>query len=181
MNSLRYENALSFATVKHDGQFRIGGLPYISHPVAVAEILREQGYDEDYQIAGLFHDLLEDTDASEEEILSFGGENVLEAVKLLTKQKGYVMAEYISGIRENPIALAVKGADRLHNLRCALVTDEEFKRRYVLETLDWYMDFHPEIPLAVKALAQSMSAPIRDLPFLYTPIENWQIEEENNF
>lgn len=134
--------------------------------------------DEDYQIAGLFHDLLEDTDATAEEILTLGGEQVLEAVKRLTKQKGYVMADYVAGIRENPMAMAVKGADRLHNLRCAIVADEDFKRRYVLETLDWYMDFHPEIPAAVKALAQSMSTPVRDLSFLYDPTENWELGEQ---
>lgn len=180
MNSTRYKKALSFATEKHNGQFRIGGLPYITHPMAVAEILREQGCDEDYQIAGLFHDLLEDTDASEAEILSLGGEQVLKAVNLLTKQKDYVMADYVSRIRENPMALAVKGADRLHNLRCATVASEDFKRRYVLETLDWYMDFHPEIPAAVKALAQSMSDTIRNLPLLYAPTKNWELKGQNN-
>lgn len=79
---------------------------------------------------------------------------------------------------DDPMALAVKGADRLHNLRCAIVADEDFKRRYVLETLDWYMDFHPEIPAAVKALAQSMSTPVRNLSFLYTPTENWELGEQ---
>ena len=171
----RLNNALSFATEKHKGQFRVGGDEYITHPMAVAEIVKEQGYGIDVQIAALFHDLLEDTDATESEILKLGNEEILKAVKLLTKKKGYNMAEYVAGIRQNKIAFAVKAADRLHNLRCAFVTNTEFKRKYILETVDWYLDFSPEIPKAVKALAESMDTPLTDLPFLYEPIETWKI------
>ena len=168
--SEKYNKAYDFAAKKHKGQFRIGGLPYISHPESVAEILRENGYDEDYQIAGLFHDLLEDTDAKESEILELGGKNVLEAVKLLTKKKGYVMEEYVAGIKSNPMAFAVKAADRLHNLRCAVVADKDFKRRYILESIDWYLDFSPEIPKAVKALADTLDEPMYEMPLSYRPI-----------
>ena len=171
----RYEKALSFATQKHKGQYRVGGAEYITHPMAVAEIVREKGKNIDCQIAALFHDLLEDTDATESEILAYGNEGILKAVKLLTKQKGYDMAEYVAGIRQNEMAFAVKAADRLHNLRCALVTDTEFKRKYIFETVDWYLDFSPEIPKAVKALAQSLDTPLAELPFLYEPIETWKI------
>ena len=173
----RYEKALSFATQKHKGQYRVGGAEYITHPMAVAEIVREKGKNIDCQIAALFHDLLEDTDAKESEILKFGNEEILKAVKLLTKQKGYDMAEYVAGIRQNEMAFAVKAADRLHNLRCALVTDTEFKRKYIFETVDWYLDFSPEIPKAVKALAQSLDTPLAELPFLYEPIETWKINK----
>jgi (p)ppGpp synthase/HD superfamily hydrolase len=109
--------ALDFARKKHKGQKRIGGKDYITHPIAVWEIIKKQGYNEDYQITALFHDLLEDTDATENEILEYGNQNILTAVKLLTKQKDYDMKEYIDGIKNNPIAFAVKSADRLHNLQ----------------------------------------------------------------
>ena len=142
--------------------------------MAVAEIVREKGFGTDTQIAALFHDLLEDTDATEEDILSYGNEDILFAVKLLTKQKGYVMADYVAAIRKNAMAFAVKGADRLHNLRCALVCDTDFKRRYIFETVDWYLDFAPEIPAAVKRLAKSLDKPIAELPFLYEPVESWK-------
>ena len=75
----------------------------------------------------------------------------------------------------NPIAFAVKSADRLHNLQCAIVANVEFKRKYVLETVDWYLDFSKDIKLAVKNLAESLDAPIVELSFLYTPVENWKI------
>ena len=171
----KVKRAIEFATQKHKGQKRIGGNDYISHPIAVYEMVKKQGCDEDFQITALFHDLLEDTNATEEEILFYGSQNVLTAVKLLTKEKGYDMKTYIDGIKANPIAFAVKSADRLHNLQCALVTSTEFKRKYILETVDWYLDFSKEIKIAVKTLADSLDAPILELSFLYTPIESWKI------
>lgn len=174
-----YEQALAFATEKHREQFRIGGDEYITHPVAVAQYVREWGYGTDYQVTALFHDLLEDTNAAPDEIARLGGDAVLEAVRLLTKQKGYVMSEYVGAIRNNEIARVVKTADRLHNLRCALVADTEFKRRYILETVDWYLEFSPEIPKAVKQLAESLDTPLIELPFLYEPIDTWKINNNN--
>lgn len=170
-----YENALAFATKKHDGQYRKGGEPYIIHPVAVCDYVREWGYGIDYQIVALFHDLLEDTDATDEEILALSNEKVLHSVKLLTKEKGYDMAEYVSAIKNDDMARVVKTADRLHNLRSALCTSEEFKRKYVLETVDWYLGFSDEIKVAVKELAQSMEKPITELSFLYTPVDDWKL------
>ena len=166
--------ALEFAKAKHKGQKRIGGDDYITHPMAVLEIIKNQGFDETYQIAALFHDLLEDTDATEEEILEYGNQEILEAVNVLTKKKGYDMTEYVSAIKQNPIAFAVKAADRLHNLQCAIITDEEFKRKYILETVDWYLDFSLEIRKAVKRLAESLKTPMAELSFIYQPIESWK-------
>ncbi|MEG0546537.1 MAG: HD domain-containing protein [Oscillospiraceae bacterium] len=174
---IAYEKALEYATDKHCGQIRKGGLPYITHPVAVAEIICEKGFGLDYQIAALFHDLLEDTDATEQEIEALSNREVLSAVKLLTKAPGYQMEEYVRNIRANAMAFAVKGADRLHNLRCAIHTDTDFKRKYILETVDWYLDFSAEIPLAVKELAQTLDQPIVELSFLYEPIETWKINQ----
>ena len=128
----RYENALAFAAKKHEGQFRIGGLPYITHPVAVAEIVKEKGGDTDAVITALFHDLLEDTDATEEEILFFGNKKILHSVKLLTKQSNYVMQNYVEGIRKDGTAFLVKGADRLHNLRSASVRRYRIQKKIYL-------------------------------------------------
>ena len=162
--------AIEFAEKKHEGQKRIGGDDYITHPIAVFEMVKSQGYDENYQIAALFHDLLEDTDATEEEILKFGNPEILEAVKILTKKKGYDMSEYIGAIKQNPIAYAVKTADRLHNLQCAIVANEEFKQKYISETVQWYMDFSPEILKAVKRLSESLKSPMAEFSFLREPI-----------
>ena len=156
--------ALEFARAKHAGQKRIGGEAYITHPIAVCEMVRKQGYGEDYQIAALFHDLLEDTDATEDEIVEFGNGEILTAVKLLTKKKGYDMASYIGAIQDNEMARVVKTADRLHNLECALIANDAFKRKYILESVEWYLDFSLEIKKAVKILAESLETPM-DLPF----------------
>lgn len=150
--SEKYQLALKFAEEKHEGQFRRGGKKYITHPVAVAEILKEKGYGEEYIIAALFHDLLEDTDASEEDILRLGSPAILEAVKLVTKEKGYSQKDYIERIKADKIAFAVKTADRLHNLRSAHEADDSFIKRYIEDTLLWYSDFGPEITEAVQRL-----------------------------
>ena len=171
----RVRRALIFASEKHKGQKRIGGDDYITHPIAVCEIVKSQGFGEDYQITALFHDLLEDTNATQEEILEYGNQEILTAVKLLTKQKGYDMSEYIAAIKNNKIAFAVKAADRLHNLQSAIIADVEFKRKYILETVDWYLDFSPDIKKAVKRLAESLDSPISELSFLYNPIETWKL------
>lgn len=168
-----YQKALAYATRKHDGQLRIGGEPYIMHPIAVAQMMRDSGYGVDYQIAALFHDLLEDTDATQTEIEGFSNKNVYEVVLLLTKRKGCIMKDYIDNICNNPMAKVIKAADRLHNLECALGTDPDFKRRYILETVDWYLDFSPEIPKAVRKLAQSLEQPLSELSLSYKPIQKW--------
>lgn len=160
MVQLNYKKAFEFAEKKHKGQYRIGGEPYITHPAAVAQIVKEWGYGMEYQITALFHDLLEDTDATKSEILALSDEKVLAAVELLTKVKPYDMADYVSAIRKNKMAFVVKTADRLHNLKSAFCTDEEFKRKYIAETLEYYMDFSPEIEKAAKALSASMDKPI---------------------
>ncbi len=167
----RLEAARSFAAEKHEGQFRKGGEKYIVHPISVSKWLKENGFDVDTQIAGLFHDLLEDTDATEEEILSLSNEHVLEAVKLLTKKKGYVMSEYVAGIKQNEMARAVKTADRLDNLRDAVVCSEEFKRKYILETLDWYTDLSPEIVKAMKDLSKTLESPLSETSLEYDASE----------
>ena len=140
-------SSLLFAKEKHEGQTRIGGKPYISHPVEVAKILEEKGFtDASYIITALFHDLLEDTDATEQEISYYGGADVLAAVKVLTKSNGYNMETYIRDIKDNHIAKMVKLSDRLHNLLCAVVADQAFQKRYVKETEDFYVDLAKGTP-----------------------------------
>ena len=95
--------------------------------------------------------------ASEQEIVEIGGEDVLKAVKLVTKEKEYCMETYIAGIKTNSMAYAVKGADRLHNLQSAFCANEKFRKKYIRETLDWYMKFRPEIPEVVAELIESLS------------------------
>ncbi len=129
-----------FMKDKHKGQKRIQGTEYYTHPEAVSNILKEKGYGVEYQVAGLFHDLLEDTDATEEEIVALSSREVLIAVKLVTKEKGYIPTEYISRIKENKIARMVKLADRMHNLSETHLASKAFKKKYIEETKSLYLD-----------------------------------------
>ena len=86
-----YKLALEFAKAKHKGQKRIGGDDYVTHPIAVSEIVKNQGFDEIYQIAALFHDLLEDTDSTEEEILKYGNRQILEAVNFRYRPSAFLL------------------------------------------------------------------------------------------
>lgn len=112
--------AIAFAAEKHANQKRKDGTPYIFHPMAVAELLKKYGYDIDYQVAGILHDVLEDTDATDEEVKVFG-EDIYEAVKLVTRPKGADEAEYVKNILGNRMAAAVKNADKIHNV-CDIIT-----------------------------------------------------------
>ena len=155
LNESTYAQALSFAKEKHSGQHRLGGADYITHPIAVAEKVKKLGYGLEYRITALFHDLLEDTDATEEEILVLSNEHVLEAVKLLTKQEGYNMADYVNNIRKNKMAFVVKCADRLHNLECLHSTSPSFRKRYIEESIKWYGDFSDDIKSEINKLIEN--------------------------
>ena len=140
------EKIKEYVKEKHKGQTRIQGTPYFDHPLAVSKILKVKGFNLDYQVVGLIHDLLKDTDASEEEILSLTNEDVLKAVKVLTKDKNYIMNDYINSIKENEIAKIVKLADRVHNLSEAHYASLEFISDYIKETREWYVPISYNTP-----------------------------------
>lgn len=137
---MNLESVKAYVKNKHGVQKRKQGTPYYLHPFEVQRILQKKGYSEEYQAAGLCHDLLEDTDATEKEILELTSKEVLEAVKLVTKEQGYQMIEYIGRISKNSIAKAVKLADRLHNLQEAPLASKEFQIKYRKETEEWYLE-----------------------------------------
>lgn len=134
------EKAIEFIKEKHKDQKRIQGTPYYIHPLEVGRMLQEKGFPLEYQIVGLFHDLLEDTATTYEEILKLTNIQIAEAVKLVTKEPGYVMEEYIERIKNNDMAKMVKLADRIHNLSEANVASIKFQRKYIKETEEWFLD-----------------------------------------
>lgn len=151
-------SAILYSVKKHKNQKRVGGDPYITHPISVALILESKGFSQDYLVAAIFHDLLEDTNATEEEILMISSAEILQAVKLVTKETGYNMPNYMMRIRNNKMAHMVKLADRLDNLRGAILTNKSFQKRYAEETKQYYLDlakdtvFEDEIKQALKEL-----------------------------
>lgn len=133
-----FSKAIAFAALKHTGQTRRDGTPYIYHPLKVAELIKDAGYGLKYQIAAVLHDVLEDTDATEDEVREFG-EDVLEAVKLVTRPEGMDEAKYVELILQNHMATVVKNADKIHNM-CDVraVKDREWAKYYVEKVKKYY-------------------------------------------
>jgi len=145
--------ALKLAEHYHQGQKRIGGKDYITHPVEVAELLYLHRMRGKYVFAAFCHDLLEDTDATEEEILETGGRLTLNAVRLLTKRRKDAphmpvdMGTYLTAIKKDDVAYQVKVADRIANLWSLREADLEFRKKYLKETEEYYLDFAKDSPL----------------------------------
>lgn len=114
---------------KHHGQFDKSGVPYVFHPIHLAE----QMEDEDTTIVALLHDIIEDTDCTAELLYEMGfSERVVEAIMLMTHKKGVDYMDYVREIAKNPIARAVKIADLKHNsdlTRLEAVDEKALKRR----------------------------------------------------
>ena len=133
------KDAVEFTKRRHGNQKRMQGTAYYEHPITVARLLKTKGFPVSYQIAGLFHDLLEDTKTTYDEILHLTDEGVAEAVRKVTKEDGYDMAEYIDRISKDEMARMVKLADRVHNLSDVKHAKKSFQRKYIKETEEWYV------------------------------------------
>ena len=126
--SPRLERALRSSAVWHAGQTRKGSdVPYFEHAVAVAMILDRAGFDEDVVIAGLLHDVVEDTEATFEDVAARFGPSVCETVRACSEIKHDAQGrkrpwidrkrDHLAALEESPIpARAVALADKLHNL-----------------------------------------------------------------
>lgn len=105
--------AMKIAYAAHHGQLDKSGIPYIFHPIHVAE----QMQDEDSTTVALLHDVLEDTAYTMEDLRKEGFcAAVLDALALLTKPVKMDYFDYIRRICGNPVAIRVKYADLMHNL-----------------------------------------------------------------
>lgn len=103
--------AAKIAEEAHRGQYDKGGMPYIFHPLHLAE----QMPDEYTAAIALLHDVMEDTAVTEAELAAQFPPRVMEALRLLTHDKNEDYFAYVARIRENPDARAVKLADLRHN------------------------------------------------------------------
>jgi len=117
--------ALEMAETAHAGQIRngSGGMAYIHHPVAVAELLAAHGFDESTVAAALLHDVVEDSEASVEEVASGFGEPVARLVAALTEDESIEPFERRKDAHRRRVeevggdALAIYASDKLSNIR----------------------------------------------------------------
>ena len=103
--------AMKIAYAAHHGQVDKGGIPYIFHPMHLAE----QMEDVYTTCVALLHDVVEDTDVTLEELAKTFPREVIDAITVMTHGKDEPYLEYVARVKTNPIAKAVKLADLRHN------------------------------------------------------------------
>lgn len=164
------KDAFVFGAHAHVGQARKSGEPYISHPVAVAEILADLHMDEATLIAAILHDVIEDTAVAREEIVQHFGEEVarlVDGVSKLTqirfKSKAEAQAanfrKMMMAMVEDVRVILIKLADRLHNMRTLGVMRPDKRRRIARETLDIYT------PIASRLGLNALRHELEDMGF----------------
>ena len=167
------EKAWIFACKAHEGQVRASGLPYIVHPLAVAQILCDMRMDVVAIATGLLHDTREDNKSvTAAQIQSTFGEDVARCVDGVTKLRKLKIRnaedEQAENYRKMLLAMAtdirviiVKLADRLHNMRTLGALSQERKERIAKETLDIYA------PIAHRLGMGKVRGELEDLAFRY--------------
>jgi GTP pyrophosphokinase len=162
------ERAFNAADKAHAGQLRKSGEPYITHPVAVAQILIELGMDLPTVMAALLHDTVEDTAFSIEHIKSEFGEEVTALVDGVTKldkltygptAEAETLRKMVVAMSRDIRVLVIKLADRLHNARTWQFIAQETAQRKARETLDIYA------PLAHRLGMNAIKWELEDLSF----------------
>lgn len=162
------EAAYVVARDAHEGQLRKSGEPYITHPVAVTEILATLGMDQATLIASLLHDTVEDTQFTLEQIRSDFGDEVAQLVDGVTKldkliygpsAEAETLRKMVVAMSKDIRVLVIKLADRLHNARTWGFVNPESATRKARETLDIYA------PLAHRLGMNAIKWELEDLSF----------------
>ena len=175
------ERAYVVAARAHEGQTRRSGEPYITHPVAVAQILADLGIGSKALAAALLHDTVEDTDYSLDELRADFGDEIamlvdgvtkLDKVKYGESAQAETVRKMIVAMSKDIRVLIIKLADRLHNARTWGFVPAANATRKATETLEIYA------PLAHRLGIQAIKWELEDLSFavlypkLYVEIEN---------
>ena len=165
-------NAHQFALMAHEGQLRKSGEPYLSHPMEVALILTQLKLPLSSVIAGLLHDVLEDTHLTRKDISDAFGEDVAVLVEGVTKigqievksleeKQAENFRKMIIAVAQDFRILLIKLSDRLHNMRTLNALSDEKQKRIAQETMDIYA------PLSNRLGIGWMKSELEDLAFRY--------------
>ena len=171
-NVEKITKAYYFAKNEHEGQFRNSGEPYFVHPVAVATILAQLYMDDATIIAGLMHDVLEDTDVTFEQMAQEFDEEIaklvdgvtkLKKIKYQSKQESQAnnLRKMVLAMNSDIRVIIIKIADRLHNMRTLEYMKKAKQLEKAKETIEIYA------PLAYRLGMSSVKWELEDLSLRY--------------
>ncbi len=166
------KKAYEIANAAHEGQLRLSGEPYITHPLNVAMILVKLGMDEASVVAAILHDTVEDTTLTYEQVKEQFGETVAELVDGVTKigkvplqtkeeQQSENIRKMLLAMSRDIRVIIIKLADRLHNMRTLMFKNEQRRREIALETLEIYA------PIAHRLGIRPIKEELEDLSISY--------------
>lgn len=172
------QKAYVFAARAHKGQVRRSGEPYLSHPLEVAGMLADMNLDRTTLVAGLLHDVLEDTDVTTAEIREAFGREVVALVEGVTKisrvqeaspeaRRAETIQKIILAMTDDLRVIFIKLADRIHNLKTLKFLDGEKQKQVARETLEIYS------PIANRLGMGKIRAELEDLSFRYVAPEEY--------
>ncbi len=174
------DKAYIYSARVHDGQIRLSGEPYLSHPLEVAAIVADMKLDVESVAAALLHDVVEDTHATVEEIDKMFGPGVAHIVTGVTKLSKLTfstkVAQQAENLRKMILAMAddlrvilIKLTDRVHNMRTLKYHKSKEKQRAIAqETLDIYA------PIAARLGIFWIKQELEDIAFQYTLPEEYK-------
>lgn len=175
--------AYEIAFKAHDGQFRHSGEPYIIHPVQVAQILYKLGMDSESMVAALLHDVVEDTELTEDDVKKEFGEDVANLVEGVTKlgkvplftkeeQQAENVRKMLMAMSQDIRVIIIKLADRIHNMRTLAFMKPHKRREKAQETLEIYA------PIAHRLGIRGVKEELEDLAISYLdPVAYKEIQD----